>query len=331
LLVYATFQRCSGLYFTSIVVSIIGILLYTTGYILSKFENNAPLILVLCISISGWVLNLTGFSLVLWSRLHLVVNHSRTLKAVLAMIIINSLCCHTTTIVLTFRLVPKHSARDVHMMKVMESIEQVVFATQETIISSLYIYHTARFLRSGYAIHTRKVIGMLLCIQILVVAFDVIVTVLLFTDRLTLGAVLHPFFNSIKLKSEFLVLNQLQTLVREGSEPGLNLEPNLPVDPPGLRRAQLPWKQHSVLPSKQNFSTTSSTVLASACTIGKNSDSMNNLWRREGKRKAFGNQGSDQIGRCKDQDVTNIIENHSCEKDGIDDLETQYLGRWAGK
>ena len=171
-LVYVTFKRHRGVYFWSIIITTIGLILQTTGYILKEFKNDCPVVLVTIICKLGWVSNVTGFSIVLWSRLHLVVRNPRVLRAVLIMIIVDAILLHTPIIVCEFGLISRHHHEYVHPMEVLERIQQTIFTIQETIISSLYIYHTARFLNSGYASHTRKVIGLLVCVQALVIALD---------------------------------------------------------------------------------------------------------------------------------------------------------------
>jgi hypothetical protein len=171
-LVYVTFRRHSGVYFWSIIITTIGLILQTTGYILKEFKNDSPPVLITIICKLGWVSNVTGFSIVLWSRLHLVVRSPRVLRAVLIMIIVDAILLHTPVVVFEFGLMSKHHHIYIYPMEVMERIQQTIFSLQETIISSLYIYHTFRFLNAGYASHTRKVIGLLVCVQALVIALD---------------------------------------------------------------------------------------------------------------------------------------------------------------
>ena len=222
-LVYVTFKRHSGVYFWSIIITTLGLILQTTGYILKSFENSSSDILTTIICKVGWVANVTGFAVVLWSRLHLVVNNERLLKFVLAVIIVNGVICHTPIIVCEFGLISSNREPYYQVMKVYEKVQQTVFTVQETAISSMYIYFTARFLNIGYAMQTRKVVSLLVAVQVTVVALDILLTVIDFNDMFTLKCTIHPFIYSIKLKLEFIVLNQLQQIVKKGLAPGLNL------------------------------------------------------------------------------------------------------------
>lgn len=74
-----TFTRYRGLYYWSLLISSIGIIPYSLGFFL-KFDNLTPgdlrWIAVFLLTI-GWYPMITGQSLVLWSRLHLIVSGER--------------------------------------------------------------------------------------------------------------------------------------------------------------------------------------------------------------------------------------------------------------
>lgn len=66
--------------------------------------------------------------------------------------------------------------------------------------------------------HTRKVVRLLVLVQVCVIAFDGGLTAFDYKNMFTLKCTIHPFVYALKLKLEFIVLNQLLTLVRNGSE-----------------------------------------------------------------------------------------------------------------
>ena len=145
-----------------------------------------------------------------------MVNNQRMLHIVMGMILINAFLCHTPIVVLEFGLTVGKRDTYLRPMHVFERIQQLVFTLQETFISSMYIYHTFRFLKLGYPTSTRKVIGLLVGVQLLVMALDTVLTTFDFLDKFVLKYTLHPFVYAVKVKLEFIVLNQLQTLVRGG-------------------------------------------------------------------------------------------------------------------
>jgi hypothetical protein len=296
-------------------VTIVGILLQTTGYILTKFENHIAVTFVLTISKLGWVLNVTGFSIVLWSRLHLVVNNSRILNWILAMVLVNGLVCHTITIVFEVGLTVDR--KDYYSMAmVIERVQQTSFATQETIISFIYVWQTVRFLKNGFPVHTRKVIGSLSFVQLVVIGLDIILTVLNNTDKMALKRMIHPFFYTIKLKLEFIVLNQLQRLVKSGLTPGLSLSSNrsfvsglfrTSAQPAPASQPETDPRAKSPNPESKKSTTESSE------TEGKESDGE-----------------SDQALLCRKCGSKRMSQSAAPEESGIDDIETLYLGRWDG-
>jgi len=220
-LVYGTFKRRTGLYFWSIIITTLGLILQTTGYLLKAFENTANPYFVTVLCKVGWVSNVTGFSVVLWSRLHLVVQDPRILRGVLIMIVINGLVLHTPIVVFEFGLMSRHRERFLQPMEIMERIQQTVFTLQEVIISGLYIFHTVRFLDAGFATRTRKVVALLISVQVLAISMDAGLTTFDFMNMFTLKCTLHPFVYSVKLKLEFIVLNQLLSIVKRGLTKGL--------------------------------------------------------------------------------------------------------------
>jgi hypothetical protein len=221
-LVYVTFKCHSGVYFWSIIITTLGIILQTTGYLLKEFAHSSPPILTTIISKIGWVSNVTGFSIVLWSRLHLVVNDQRMLRAVLIMILVNGVLMHTPIVVLEFGLISRYHAAYTRPFQIIERVQQTVFTLQESIISITYIVHTYRFLNSGYPTHTRKVLRLLVLVQAGVIALDGGLTAFDYKGMFTLKCTIHPFVYALKLKLEFIVLNQLLALVRNGlQKPGI--------------------------------------------------------------------------------------------------------------
>lgn len=124
-------------------------------------------------------------------------------------------------------MAPTIRERFLYPMEVMERIQQTVFTLQEVIISGLYIYHTARFLNDGFESRTRRVVALLIGVQVIAISFDAGLTAFDYMNMFTLKCTLHPFVYSVKLKLEFIVLNQLLTIVKKGLAPGLR-EGNFP-------------------------------------------------------------------------------------------------------
>ena len=100
--IWMTFKRRHGLYFYSLLVSSWGIMIYALAFLMKFFQvwkNNYVSVAFITI---GWYAMVTGQSLVLYSRLHLVVHDKQSIKWVLYMIIIDVFLFHVPTTVMTF-------------------------------------------------------------------------------------------------------------------------------------------------------------------------------------------------------------------------------------
>jgi hypothetical protein len=350
-LVWVTFKRHNGLYFWSIIVTTVGIALQTTGYILKEFQNDCPPILTTIICKLGWVSNVSGFSIVLWSRLHLVVRNPKVLKLVLAMIIVDGILLHTPIVVFEFGLISRHHWTYVRPMEIMERIQQTIFSIQETIISGLYIYHTARFLNSGYPSHTRKVIALLVSIQILVILLDATLCIFDYHNQFTLKCTIHPFVYSVKLKLEFIVLNQLLTLVKRGitranmtalipdSDSTLGTSPQEQANTPakkvtaGKHRFHLPHSFHTSATTAQARTALQPAVPQSPSTSLPDKESGKKMDDIAIESPPPERVSSDQTLQADETDLIKIVgdadEDPSGGEKTIDDIERQYLGRFG--
>ena len=159
----------------------------------------------------------TGQSVVLYSRLHLVVRNRRILRPVLAMIITNAICMHGPTIVLTIAAnTSKDPARWSARLGIMERIQLPMFCIQEFIISTIYIVCTIRLLASTYHTRTREVMRLLVTINAVCVSMDAVLIGLEYSNDYVAETSIKALLYAIKLKLEFAVLNQLMNLAHNG-------------------------------------------------------------------------------------------------------------------
>lgn len=217
-LIFVTFKKRRGVYFWSMLVATWGVAFNATGYLL-KFLRPEPgsggsgsvisssiisrglegLYTALCLT--GWASMVTGQSVVLFSRLHLLVHDRLTVRLVLAMIVIDAVLCIPPTVAL-FSLVNNTDDPKAYgaAYAVVEKVQLIVFSAQEFVLSTVYIVASARFLRSrvppgGWGLSFgqtpapgsgldgsgRMVMYWLIGINILVVLLDVSILVLEFS------------------------------------------------------------------------------------------------------------------------------------------------------
>ncbi|KAI9824449.1 MAG: hypothetical protein M1832_001984 [Thelocarpon impressellum] len=234
--VFLTFKKRRGLYFWSLLITSWGIAVHVLSFILKFFVPSANWVLCATLTTIGWYPMVTGQSIVLYSRLHLVVRDPRILRFVLVMIIVDAVCFHIPTTVLTFGTNSPDPGRWKPGFDVMERLQMTAFMVQEFIISGIYVWATLRLMKPVYHARPRKVMTHLIYINLIIIAMDVVLLVVEFTNYYKIQASLKPMVYSIKLKLEFAVLNQLMVLANTGvaeAGPGGSEKagPPIPVTP----------------------------------------------------------------------------------------------------
>jgi hypothetical protein len=210
-----TFTRYRGLYYWSLLVSSIAIIPYSLGFFL-KFDNLAPgdlrWIAIVLLTI-GWYPMVTGQSVVLWSRLHLIVSGARgdrILQWTKYMIIFNACALHIPTTVLTFGSNGNTNTNIyVKGYNVMEKIQMVGFFVQEIILSSIYIYETIKILRTSLQPNTKRTMYQLITINVVIIVMDLGLLGIECASLYILETLVKGVIYSIKLKLEFAILGKL--------------------------------------------------------------------------------------------------------------------------
>ena len=92
--IFMAFKRRATLYFYSVLVATFGVLLYAVAVLLLVLQLTNAYISTSLVDV-GWSFMVTGQSLVLYSRLHLLVRDSWKLNWILGMIIIDGIVFHS--------------------------------------------------------------------------------------------------------------------------------------------------------------------------------------------------------------------------------------------
>ena len=159
----------------------------------------------------------SGFSVVLYSRLHLVIRSQRTLRLVLAMIITDAFLFHVPTVVFQYGTSYKKThEKYLPYMAPMERVQVLGFSIQEVLISAIYIYATLQMLKGSFNKKIRQTMAFLILIQVIVILCDVVVISLDYAQYFTLKAVIHSFVYAFKLQLEFVILNQFRDVIAKG-------------------------------------------------------------------------------------------------------------------
>ncbi|KAF5662490.1 integral membrane protein [Fusarium heterosporum] len=210
------FKRHDGLYFWSMITATLGIVLHSI-VVLLRYYSLGPNFVLCVLTCIGWYGMVTGQSVVLYSRLHLIVEDKSKTRWVLYMIIINFFILHVPTTVLFLGSNTSQGARFLGPFNVYERIQLAGFCIQEAIISGLYIWETSRGLKPIFAVRKhmeRTIIRYLVIVNILVILLDVSLIVTQYMSHFNIQTTFKPVVYSIKLKMEFVVLNKLLLLVQ---------------------------------------------------------------------------------------------------------------------
>jgi hypothetical protein len=215
-LTLATFKRYGGVYFWSLLVTSCSLIVNTIGYLLFFFTKVSPYLAVTVIVI-GWCCMITGHSVVLWSRLHLVLQNPRLLRAILYLIIFNAVTMHTTTIVLMYGSVSTNTRSTFENgYYVIERIQLVVFCLQELLLSGLYIFETSRLLRLRPRRAHKVILLQLLAINVIILFLDLVIVILQFASLYEVQVLFKPVAYSIKVRLEYAILGKLVQIVSNG-------------------------------------------------------------------------------------------------------------------
>ena len=215
-LCFVSFKRWNGTYFWSLLISSACIVPLCLGYILLFFPTGVTPWLCVTLILISWCGMVTGQSVVLWSRLHLVLQNTKLLWGVLYMICIDAVLLHTPTSVLLYGTVASPTGVWARGYDVMERIQLVGFCVQELIISSIYVWETVKLLRLRPHGRRQGILNQLLVINVVILILDIAVVVIQYVGYYAVQVMFKPVAYSIKLKLEYAILGKLVAVARGG-------------------------------------------------------------------------------------------------------------------
>jgi hypothetical protein len=214
--IFHTFRRRSGLYFWSMLITNCGILVHTISVFL-RFYSLAPALPMSVIICLGWWAMVTGSSVVLYSRLHLVVYDPRKIRLVLVMIITSFCVFHVPVTILFIGSNSADPSRFIDTFNVYERIQLVGFTIQESTISAIYIWQAHVNLRPLLKLkgsNGKYLMRHLIILFIVVFVLDVSLILSQFTNHFDIQTTYKPVVYSVKLKVEFFVLNEIVAITQ---------------------------------------------------------------------------------------------------------------------
>ena len=328
--IFYTFRRYSGLYFWSVLCTTWGVTIHAIGFVLKFCVPSCNWIFSTVLAEIGWVGMVSGFSIVLYSRLHLVVRSQRTLQLVLAAIVVDAFLFHVPTIVFQFGTSDKHTHKKfLPYMNVMERVQIVGFSVQEIIISAIYIYATMQMLRGSFNRRMRTTMAWLILIQIIVILCDVVVIALDYAQYFTLKAVIHSFVYAFKLQLEFVILNEFRDGIAKGGLAPRGLDA-LQLSSGGTNSLGSPSPSRKPAGKRWWKSQSAETAPAERTRADSGGDSYSqnslpslaHISTKEMPSQSFSTPIATAGGMPHGLSV------HEKKRDATDDIERQYLGNW---
>ena len=210
------FKRRNTLYFWSLLVTSWGIISHSVGIILKWFVGSCPWEVNTAFASFGWWGMVTGQSLVLYSRLHLVVRDHRILRAVLIMIIANFCIFQVPTTIQTFGSNQDNPGMWLKVYNIYERIQLIVFTLQELIISTIYIRAAVKMLTPSDPVETRHTKKFLIYLNMLCIGLDIAFVCEVFSGEWVYKTGTQSLAYAIKLTIEFVVLNKLMEVYQMG-------------------------------------------------------------------------------------------------------------------
>ncbi|KAL8824298.1 MAG: hypothetical protein Q9170_008202 [Blastenia crenularia] len=219
--IFRVFKKRRGLYFWSLLVSVIAIPINNIAIIL-KFlvagtEHIWPLYTLM--ALSSWTVYSLGQLVVLYSRLHLVVDRPEIQRLVLYLIC----ACGFFFVVPIWIVVwpawdieksvtERWSAPD----GIVERFTQLGFTLAETTVSGIYIHALLRLLNYKPTVRQRRVFLDLVYVNVITIALDIASTTLVYLNQTGVSHPVQIFSYILKFRLEFVVLNQLMAVAARG-------------------------------------------------------------------------------------------------------------------
>ncbi|KAK4865072.1 hypothetical protein LT330_001695 [Penicillium expansum] len=207
-LCFTTFRRYGGCYFWCLLLASFSIIPFGLGYLLiifNVYNNMFPVAMELV----AWVGMVTGQSLVLWSRLHLVCHSPTVLRATLTMIIVDAIILHIPGSVLELGSHSNKFFLFTNGFNIFERIQLIGFSIQEIILSVIYSWEAVRLLNLRPRGHYRGTLVQLLIVNVVMIMMDAAIIGVQYSGLFDIHVTLKAMVYSIKLKLEYAILGKL--------------------------------------------------------------------------------------------------------------------------
>ncbi|KAI4182018.1 MAG: hypothetical protein L6R41_006261 [Letrouitia leprolyta] len=226
--IHRVFQRRQGIYFWAMQIGSIGCVLDATAMILRYLVPGAERVWILytLMPTVGWAVYTVAQLTVLYSRLHLVCRSPEVQRRVFYMIVVVSpvlIIADWVTIWPAWDPDPKVTDKWSAPAAIVERIAQLGFSIAEVTINVIYVVCLMRLLRLKSNIRQRRVMWDLIYVNAVAVTFDILNIILVYVNRTGISHPIQTFSYALKLRLEFIVLNQLMAVAARGRNRDRNI------------------------------------------------------------------------------------------------------------
>lgn len=200
--------------------------LHAIGLLLMFVGNPNQWRLQMGIFFTGWICMTTGFSLVLYSRLDLLDTTKRWKRPLLGMIVAVTLISNPVTI--AFETVPALATNPMVLLNawsVWHRVRPAIYLLEDVIISTVYIKAALGYVRSSRSSNAKwlssrenRQVVMLIGLQVFVWTLDLLILACSLARLYSLVDIVTSFVYALKLKLEFVFLDQLVALSGAGQQ-----------------------------------------------------------------------------------------------------------------
>ncbi|KAL8668804.1 MAG: hypothetical protein Q9168_006585 [Polycauliona sp. 1 TL-2023] len=217
--IFRAFKTRRGLYFWCLLIGVLGCFIDAIGVILKYLVPGStdywPLYTLMLMT--GWTCSSLGQLLVLWSRLHLLIDNHRVQRWVLYMI---CACVFFFTIPTWIVVWPAYNPALTHRWSapdaIVERINHIGFTLAECAISGVYLHALSRLLKYKPTVRQKRVFLDLVYVNVAIIVLDILTTVLIYLNQLGTSHPVQVMSYIIKFRLEFAVLNQLMAVAARG-------------------------------------------------------------------------------------------------------------------
>ncbi|KAJ3325368.1 hypothetical protein HDV06_004227 [Boothiomyces sp. JEL0866] len=209
LMIFNRFKSYRSVYFKTLVASTLGTVGFALGYLMlyfGAFANMAPSLFVITI---GWHCMVTGFSMMMYSRLHLFCVDTTLISLCLKLITVTYVFLQLPTTVLIWGANMIGTTAWIQAYGAFEGFQVTIFFIQETLLCTVYLLYVSKnpfkIEKSVATDLTKQTFN----VNVLIIVLDLIMVGVEYAQMLDYQIMVKALCYSMKLKLAYHMMNNL--------------------------------------------------------------------------------------------------------------------------